>query len=497
MEVSVDDDVSMSPRNVDEGAVGGAQESSASAASDSDEEETPSQESGEESGEEFDEESGEESGEESDEESGEEFDEGSVEEAPNNIAQAQPAAATVTAAAAPTAPAQLESLELDHQATLSNEESAKAAYHNALEAKKTADDNKKRAHAAKEYAFASPALTAAWKVTVRKAKEADAACKTAKDAASRATAAKRAAWAAFVKARNDTAREETQARHAAAAGFERRRNTVISAPRQAIDGLKPWAGCPGVTNVRLALAKLPALDGHEEKAVDGRTVPFAPLLGGSTVLVAQTGGMKTVRTLDFLLEPVVPELEARVEWHSDAPSRTLTDGSSGHINADLPLALATARINIAHKFEADLEKRGIVVHNYKNKPEGVTMEKWIKHPWVIISIEQLDKLERWVPMYKDGIVIFDEFVTGASSLVNGVTVHHPKSDDTSHASQAGRREQLLHRDGRRLRRQRQGQGAVEGRRSKEASAARANDPAFVEDHYRVRLRRHHRTRGSV
>jgi hypothetical protein len=38
MEVSVDDDVSMSPRNVDEGAVGGAQESSASAASDSDEE---------------------------------------------------------------------------------------------------------------------------------------------------------------------------------------------------------------------------------------------------------------------------------------------------------------------------------------------------------------------------------------------------------------------------------------------------------------------------
>ena len=30
-------------------------------------------------------------------------------------------------------------------------------------------------------------------------------------------------------------------------------------------------------------------------------------------------------------------------------------------------------------------------------------------------------------MYKDGIVVFDEVVTGASSLVNGVTVHRPKA----------------------------------------------------------------------
>ena len=44
------------------------------------------------------------------------------------------------------------------------------------------------------------------------------------------------------------------------------------------------------------LCTLCIVDGHEEKAVDGRTVPFVPLLGGSTVLVAQTGGMKTVRT---------------------------------------------------------------------------------------------------------------------------------------------------------------------------------------------------------
>ena len=63
-------------------------------------------------------------GEGSDEESGEEFG---------------------TAAAAPTAPAQLESLKLDHQTALTNEANAKAAYQNAQEAKKTAEDNKQRA----------------------------------------------------------------------------------------------------------------------------------------------------------------------------------------------------------------------------------------------------------------------------------------------------------------------------------------------------------------
>ena len=152
---------------------------------------------------------------------------------------------------------------------------------------------------------------------------------------------------------------------------------------------------------------------------------FAPLLDGTTVLVAQTGGMKTVRTLNFFEQPVVPELETRVEWHRDAPLRTLPDGSFGHINADLPFVFVTARINIAHKLEADLDKRKINLHNYKSLPKGSTMQAWIKHPWVIISVEQLEKLEMWLSMYKDGIVVFDEVVTGASSLVNGVTVHRP------------------------------------------------------------------------
>ena len=131
----------------------------------------------------------------------------------------------------------VQSLAADHQAELINEASAKTASADALKAKKTADEKKKRAYEAKEAGFASPALTTAWKVAVREAKEAGVACKTAKDAASRATAAKKTAWAALEAARKDEARKETQAHHAATAGFERRRNTLISAPRQVTEGL--------------------------------------------------------------------------------------------------------------------------------------------------------------------------------------------------------------------------------------------------------------------
>ena len=118
--------------------------------------------------------------------------------------------------------------------------------------------------------------------------------------------------------------------------------------------------------------------------------------------------MKTVRMLDFLQRAVVPELEARVVWRTSP--RSLRDG---YTNADLPFVLITSRINLAHKIEADLTKRGIGVHNYKNKPSEVKMEEWLNHPWVIISIEQLEKLESWVSTYQDGTVVFDEVVTGA------------------------------------------------------------------------------------
>ena len=174
-----------------------------------------------------------------------------------------------------------------------------------------------------------------------------------------------------------------------------------------------------MTVVRLESGKLPALDGHEETTVDGRSVAFEPILRGSTVLVAGTGGMKTVRMLNFLQRAVVPELEARVVG--------CTSLRGGYTNADLPFVFITSRINLAHKIEADLTERGIGVHNYKNKPSEVKMDEWLNYPWVIISIEQLEKLESWVSTYKDGNVVFDEVVTGASSIVNGVTVNHPQS----------------------------------------------------------------------
>ena len=78
--------------------------------------------------------------------------------------------------------------------------------------------------------------------------------------------------------------------------------------------------------------------------------------------------------------------------------KRLPDGTRGHINANLPFVFVTARINLAHKLEADLKKRGVDVH----------------------------KLGLWnIAKYQDCIIVIDECVTAAGSLVNGVTVHHP------------------------------------------------------------------------
>ena len=97
-----------------------------------------------------------------------------------------------------------------------------------------AEDSERRACDAKA---ASPALTAAWKEAIRKAKAAGDACKTAKGTAWRATIAKKEAWAALTRARDDEARKETEAHRAAAKSLEEQRTTLISAPRQVIEGL--------------------------------------------------------------------------------------------------------------------------------------------------------------------------------------------------------------------------------------------------------------------
>ena len=72
--------------------------------------------------------------------------------------------------------------------------------------------------------------------------------------------------------------------------------------------------------------------------------------------------------------------------------KRLPDGTRGHINANLPFVFVTARINLAHKLEAGLKKRGVDVHNYKIKPKDISMEEWLNHARIIISIEQVNKL---------------------------------------------------------------------------------------------------------
>ena len=71
------------------------------------------------------------------------------------------------------------------------------------------------------------------------------------------------------------------------------------------------------------------------------------------------------------------------------------------------------------------------LHNYKDLPKGKSLTEWIRHPRVIISVEQVAKLGQWVDLYRHGVLVMDECVTTASSIVNGVTVDH------SHAEVAG------------------------------------------------------------
>jgi 8-oxo-dGTP pyrophosphatase MutT (NUDIX family) len=298
-----------------------------------------------------------------------------------------------------------------HEASLAAHKTAQEGVKAALKAKADAAQERADALTAKEAArggVSESSMTGAWKAAVEKFKTAESHCRKAREEAKEADKARKQAWEHLSKARAEVAERDKATRDAAARDFHSSRHTLICAPRQASEGLKPWDGCPGVTRVRLESAKLLPLDGHTEMAVDGTQVRFEPILGGATVLVSGTGGMKTVRTLEWLLRASVEQL-----------------AQLGKINAELPFVFVTARINLAHKLDADLQKRGIDVHNYKSCPKGTSMEEWIKHPHVIISVEQVEKLESWIATYQNGIVVIDECVTAASSIVNGVTVHQP------------------------------------------------------------------------
>jgi hypothetical protein len=263
-----------------------------------------------------------------------------------------------------------------HEASLAADKAAQDDVKVKFKAKQDADQERTDAHKAKEAARGSPnesPLTTAWKRAIEKFKVADSDCKKARVKAKETDKARKEAWEQLSKARAEVVARDKAERDAAARDFHANRSNVICAPRQANEGLKPWDGCPGVTHLRLKSAQLPPLDGHEETTVDGQQVRFEPIIGGVVVLVAGTGGMKTVRTLDFMLRATERQL-----------------AHLGQINAELPFVFVTSRINLAHKFEADLKGRGIDVHNYKNCPSGTSVGEWIEHPYVIISIEQVE-----------------------------------------------------------------------------------------------------------
>ena len=80
---------------------------------------------------------------------------------PDAVMEVPSSATTAAAVAVQVDQRTVQSLAADHQAALINETSAKTASADALEAKKTADEKKKRAYDAKEAGFAPPALTTA------------------------------------------------------------------------------------------------------------------------------------------------------------------------------------------------------------------------------------------------------------------------------------------------------------------------------------------------
>ena len=66
-------------------------------------------------------------------------------------------------------------------------------------------------------------------------------------------------------------------------------------------------------------------------------------------------------------------MEDSFPW--EAQLRSVLDFVARH--PDRPFVFVTSRINLAHKLQADLESRGIDVHNYKDAGNASTAE-WIE-----------------------------------------------------------------------------------------------------------------------
>ena len=90
--------------------------------------------------------------------------------------------------------------------------------------------------------------------------------------------------------------------------------------------------------------------------------------------------------------------------------------------------LVTPRVCLSEKsareIEAEYEVYGVRCYRH-HKKSGQSKQEFLKHDRLIISIEQVHLVGEWMDKYRDAIVIMDEFVTTASSLVNGITVRTP------------------------------------------------------------------------
>ena len=219
-------------------------------------------------------------------------------------------------------------------------------------------------------------------------------------------------------------------------------------------GPTPWprgvaAGGKSMPDVEVHVVKwtepqLPPLDGSTKVVTaSGKRLPLRPLKHGTTVLEIGMGGMKTVRMCEVAEAHVCgvgidvdagpPEMDTGELAAMEATCATVDPAADGGGAVDppppratlRPLVCVTSRRNLAMKLEADLKRRNIDVHNYlRAAEEGGSVTQWVRHPAVIISVEQIDKLDGWKDMYKGGMVVIDEFCTLANSL-GGTTVHQP------------------------------------------------------------------------
>ena len=282
-----------------------------------------------------------------------------------------------------------ESAVEEHKDALRNFERSTAEVKQASDANTKATQRKQDTNKEKNNS-PHPDATARWKAAVKECKATNEALAQAELKRGVADEARKEAWQRVVAARTRVSNAERAAGAASARHVERslKARSIIKPTKQALEGLQPWPGGPEVTNVRLPSGKLPPMDGAPVTATDGRSVPLEPPLRGVLALVAGTGGMKTVRTLDWLQRPVDARLEEpAVKWSSEP--RRFSDGSRRHCNDQLPFVFVTSRINLATKLEKDLAQRCIDVRNYNKPPSGTSVESWLRYPRLIVSVEQV------------------------------------------------------------------------------------------------------------